>query len=698
MPSVRRKTAHRWHHRKAPRVVPSPRRGAIAKILIVGVVLVGAVAGLLAWKGKLFARGGEKSNLIIEVVKKGPLEITITERGNLESANNQQLVCMVEGEAGAGILKIVDEGTLVEKDQVLVELDSSKLRNDATAQEIVVEQAAATLKTAEKNVEIQITQNDSDIAAAQLKLDLAKLDLKKYEEGEYEQQKNTIKGEIELAFEEQSRARDKYDFTKRLIKKGYAKQSEVEADRVALSKANINLSVAEEKLTVLNEFTAKRQIAEFRANATEFERELARVKLKADAALAKYEADLSAAKLKYEVEKSTYDKIQRQLEFCIIRAPRDGLVVYVNTRQGGFRGGSDPLIYEGAKVKERQPIINLPDVKNMQVNARIHESKISMVKRGLQATIHLDAKAGETYHGEVSMVSLVPTSGNWPNINLKEYITNIKLTDDLEKVSQLKPGLTAEVEILIDRLSDVLQVPVQSFVERGGRHFAWVVEGERLVRKEVKIGESNEQMTQIVSGLAVGEKVVQTPRTVIPKEIAQLEEDVPATVESATSGLKVPEPGQRGAGPPGEGGMRGGRGGRGGERGSPGEGGAGPGGGAVAGEGQPGGRGRGEGGQWNGGGRGEGGGQWGGGRGGGGGGRGGGDPMAFFQRMDQNGDGKVTEDEMPEFMKGRFAAMDTNGDKAIDKDEWQKAAAAFQAGGGRGGGGGGARPDAGGGQ
>ena len=697
MPSVRHKTSHRRHDRKGPRVAPSPRRGAIAKVLVLAVVLVGAVAGGLAWKGKLFARGGEKSNLIIEVVKKGPLEITITERGNLESANNQTLVCMVEGEAGTGILKIVDEGTLVEKDDVLVELDSSKLRNDATAQEIVVEQAAATLKTAEKNVEIQITQNDSDIAAAQLKLDLAKLDLKKYEEGEYEQLKNTIKGEIELAFEEQSRAKDKYDFTKRLIKKGYAKQSEVEADRVALSKANINLAVAEEKLTVLNEFTAKRQIAEFRANATEFERELARVKLKADAALAKYEADLSAAKLKYEVEKSTYDKIQRQLEFCTIRAPRDGLVVYVNTRQGGFRGGSEPLIYEGAKVKERQPIINLPDVKNMQVNARIHESKISMVKRGLQATIHLDAKAGETYHGEVSMVSLVPTSGNWPNINLKEYITNIKLTDDLEKVSQLKPGLTAEVEILIDRLSDVLQVPVQSFVERGGRHFAWVVEGERLVRKEVKIGESNEQMTQIVSGLAVGEKVVQTPRTVIPKEIAQLEEDVPATVESATSGLKVPEPGQRGAGPPGEGGMRGGRGGgRGGERGSPGEGGAGPGGGAVAGEGQSGGRGRGEGGQWNGGGRGEGGGQWGGGRGGGG--RGGGDPMAFFQRMDQNGDGKVTEDEMPEFMKGRFAAMDTNGDKAIDKDEWQKAAAAFQAGGGRGGGGGGARPDAGGGQ
>jgi HlyD family secretion protein len=670
--------------------VHAPRRGAIAKVLIVAIIVLGAAGTGLAWKGNLLSRGGEKSNLIVEVVKKGPLEISITERGNLESASNQTLVCMVEGEAGTGILKIVDEGTLVEKDQLLVELDSSKLRNDATAQEIVVEQAAATLKTAEKNVEIQITQNDSDIAAAELKLDLARLDLRKYEEGEYEQLKNTIKGEIELAFEEQSRAKDKYEFTKRLIKKGYAKQSEVEADRVALSKANINLSVAEEKLTVLNDFTAKRQIAELKANSIEFERELSRVKLKSAAALAKYEADLSAAKLKYEVEKSTYDKIQRQLAYCTIRAPRDGLVVYVNTRQGGFRGGSEPLIYEGAKVKERQPIINLPDVKNMQVNARVHESKISMVRIGLPATIHLDAKAGEVFHGEVSTVSLVPTSGNWPNVNLKEYITNIKLTDDIEKVSQLKPGLTAEVEILIDRLSDVLQAPVQSFVERGGRHFAWVLQGDGLVRKEVKIGESNDQMTQIISGLAEGEKVVQTPRTVIPKEIVHLEEDVPATIESATSGLKTPEPGQRGGAPAGEGGRRGGRGGGRGERGSPGEAGSAPGGGALASDGQPGGAGRGEGG------RGEGGGQWGGG-GRGGGGRGGGDPAAFFQRMDQNGDGKITEEEMPEWMKARFAAMDANGDKAIDKEEWQKAAAAFQAGGGRGGAGGG-RPDAGGGQ
>jgi HlyD family secretion protein len=664
-----------------------PRRGAIGKMILVLLILLGlTTGGVLAWQGKLLPHGEEKSSLIVETVKKGLLEITITERGNIESANNQTLVCMVEGEAGTGILKIVDEGMRVDKDQVLVELDSSRLKNDATAQEIVVEQAAATLKTAEKNVEIQETQNDSDIAAAKLKLELAKLDLKAYEEGDYTQQTDTIKGEIKLADEDLKRANDKYAFTQRLIKKGYAKQSEVEADRVAVAKAEINLQVAEKKLEVLKEFTYIRQIAELKANATEFERELERVKLKADANLAKYLADLAAAKSKYQVEKSTYEKIMRQIELCITRAPRDGLVVYVNTRSGGGRGGqTEALIYEGAKVKERQPIIKLPDIHNMQVDARIHESKISMVREGLPATIHVDAKAGVTYHGEVVMVSTVPSSGNWPNFNLKEYITTVKITDAPEKVSGLKPGLTAEIEILIDRLPSVLQAPVQSFVERGGRHFAWVLEGAQPKRREVKIGKSNDQVMEILDGLAENEKVVQTPRTVLPKEIAQLEIDVLATtVESPTTGLKAPpEAGQKPAGAPAGPAGNGPRGGGRGEGRSPGEsGGTGPG---LAGAGGRGDGARGEGGRGEGG-RGEG-------R------RGGGDPMAFFQSMDKNGDGKLTEDEMPDRMKERFSAMDTNSDKAIDKDEWQKAAAAFQGGRGRGGPPPGAgRPEAGGGQ
>jgi HlyD family secretion protein len=624
----------------------------MGRLVLVTLALVVLAGGALLWRGRFLRRGEEHSNLVVELVKRGPLEITITERGNLESANSQRLICMVEGEAGTGILEIVEEGKVVKKGQEVIKLDRSKLTNDLTAQQITRENASAARETAEKGLEIQEKQNESDIAAAKLKLELDLLDLTKYEEGDYKQEKDTIEGEIELAKEERSRSEDKYEFTQRLIKKGYAKQSELEADRVAVAKAKINLEVAQGKLDVLNGFTYKRQIAELKANASESEKELRRVELKATAQLAKYKADLKAAELTYKVEQEKFEKIERQLEACTIVAPCDGLVVYVNQRSGGFRGAQEPLIYEGAKVKERQPIIDLPDVENMRVNARIHESKISMVRVGLPATIHLDAKAGMTYHGEVSEVSLVPTSGNWPNINLKEYITFIKLTDEVEKVSELKPGLTAEIEILIDRLSNVLQVPLQSFVERGGRHFAWVLEGAELVRKEVKVGKSNEQVMEIVEGLVEGEKVVQTPRTVLVKEVAQLEQDVPVTVESPTMKLKTPEAGL----PPGPGGGDGGRGGRGGR--SPGESAG------TAGE-QAG-------------------------RGGRGGGRG--DPAAFFASLDKDADGKISESEIPEQMKPMLSKADKNGDKFIDKDEFMKAVEAARAamgGGGRAGAGGG---------
>ncbi|MBS0266789.1 MAG: HlyD family efflux transporter periplasmic adaptor subunit [Planctomycetes bacterium] len=630
-------------------------------LIALAVTLLGT-AGLFAWHGNPFAEKTEEpTNLLFETVKRGPLEITITERGNLESANNDQIICMVEGEQGTGILKILEEGSRVKAGDLLVELDSSKLKNDLTAQEITLEQASANLKTAEKNLEIQETQNESDIAAVKLKIELADLDLEKYKEGDYIQEKDTVKGEIELATEDVTRAEDKYAFTKRLAKKGYAKQSEVEADRVSLQKARINLQVAEMKMDVLERYTKGRKEAELDANAKEYKRELERVELKAKATQAKYEADLKAAQKTYEVEKSKYDKIIEQIKLCKIYAKRDGMVVYVNQRAGGFRGSSEPLIYEGAKVKERQPIINLPDVTNMQVNARIHESKIAMVRVGLPCTIHLDAQAGETFRGEVANVAAVSTSGNWPNINLKEYVTLIKLTDDVEKVSQLKPGMTAEIEILIDRLTDVLQAPVQSFVERGGRHFVWVMADGKVTRKEVKVGKPNDQFMEIVDGLKEGEKLVQTPRVALPKEIALLEADVPANVESATTGLKAPPlPPAGGAPGAGPGGARGGRGGPPGSAG--GEGGGAP---------MAGGAGRGAGG-------------------------GGFDPEAIFARLDKNGDGKIAPDEADDRMKDRFSQLDTDGDKFIQKAEFLKAMEAMRA--ARGGAGGPPGGGAGGGQ
>lgn len=312
------------------------------------------------------------------------------------------------------------------------------------------------------------------------------------------------------------------------------------------------------------------------------------------------------------------------------------MVVYANSRSSS-RGSNEPLIYEGSKVKERQAIINLPDITQMQVSARIHESKIDQVAEGLPASVRVDARPGETFHGKVDMVSLVPVSGNWPNTNLKEYVTTIKITDEVSKVASLKPGLTAEVEIQVAHLPDALQVPIQSVVERGSRYFSWALDGVGVKRCELKVGKSNETTMEIRDGLQEGQKVVLNPRTILPKEIAQLEEEIPALAPAAAvvPGPVPAQPGEEGAKGAKRPGAEGGK-----KRGSPGGG-------------------------------------------------GGFDPLAMFQQADKDGDGKLSADEisgMSERARGWVSSADKNGDKFVDRDEFQQARPQRPPGGGPGGG------------
>lgn len=674
--------------RKQPAPSPSSVRYGFVRVrtlifLVVLLVLGGGTSWAIA-TGRFSLGAAKRVNYITEFVKRGPLEVSITERGNLDSAANVSLVSKVEG--STTIIRIVDEGTSAKQGEVLVELDSSKWRDSETQQRIAVEQAEAALKQASESLEIQKTQNESDIAAAILKADLAKLDLKQYEEGDYKKEYSTLTGQRTLAEEELKRAEESYDFKKENAKKGYTSQSDLEAARISMVQKQLAREVADKAVEVLVGYVKERQLREKKANEKEFEREAERVKRKASAALAQAEANLSAAKLTAEVEKSKLDKLRDQIAACTIRAPQDGEVVYANN-SSDRRGGSDSAqIMEGAQVRERQNIINLPDFTRMQVNAKVHESRIGFVREGLRCVVRTEANHGEDFNGVIESVSSVPLSGNWPNRDLKEYATVVKLTDSVEKVRKLKPGLSAEVIIKVAYIPSCLYVPVQTVVTIGSKHYAFPIVDGQLTTKEVQIGTTNDINIEIKGGLKEADEVVMNPRTVASAEIGKLEDIVKAEEENLRTEEAKTRKHENGPQPAGPAGRRP-------PEGSP----AGPNGGQVAGgpDGAPRSGGR------KGGGAapvGEGGAPQGGppaagavvagGPGGPGGGRGNFDPAAMFARNDQNGDGKLAGDEINERLRDRLAEIDTDGDQAISKEEFMANMAKRRAAGGAGGGGG----------
>jgi HlyD family secretion protein len=564
-------------------------------------------------------------------------------QGSLDSQGNSLIVSEVEG--SATILTIVPEGTRVETGDVICKLDSAMLEDQAKQQEITVLNASAAEVQASEALQVQRTQNQTDIAAAELKLTLAKLDLRKYQEGEYQKLQKEKAGAKALAEEELTQARESHEFTKRMVKLGYKNQNELEAARIQVEKSQLAVEKASEELKVLEQFEKERMITELEYNADEFVRELDRAKIKAKAAETQAMQAYDAAKKSAELEQEKLTKLRDQIAKCTLVAPQAGEVVYANLPSQSRRGGSEgPAIQEGATVRERQPIIALPDVTRMKVDCRAHESLIGYLRTGLTAKIRVDAFPEESFRGEVATVSSVPMTGRFPNYDLREYEVAVNLVDEEGKVRKLRPGLTAQLEILVASRTDVLQVPMQGVVGVGGKYFGWVLTQTGPQRRELKIGQTNETDIEIVDGLNEGEPVILSPRVNFATEIAELETQLGAEKQESLSEEGVPEtlgpPVQPGAGPDSPGGPGGG--------GPPGS----------AGQGRPGGG-------------------------------GGFSPAQMLERRDTNKDGKLSADEVAEQMKPRFAELDANGDGGLDASELGKLIQSRQAAGGGGGPGGG---------
>lgn len=564
---------------------------------------------------------------------------------------NAVLSSKVEG--STTIISIVPEGSSVKVGDLVCELDSSLLVNNATQQEIAVEKAKAALEQGKEALKIQEVQNETDVEAAKLKFKLAEIDLVKFRDGELIQQKNDLDSQMKLAEQNVARAQESYEYVQRLAKIGYRTQNDLDAERIAVEAEKIKLELVKGNKRVLTDFTEQRTFAELEANVKEFGRAIQRTESTARAALAQKKADLRALELTYELESKKYERLTAQLVACKLYATQDGQVVYANTRDG--RATDQVMIDVGVGVRERQPIINLPDLDQMKVNARIHESRISMIRQGMSAIIKVDAFPDQVFHGIVDSVASVPSSTGGFGNTVKEYEAVIKITDETERVNKLRPGLNAGIEVLVERREDVLQVPVQANVTVGARQFVFVIDGTKVDLRQIKVGKTNANFIEVLEGVNEGDEVVMNPHSHFKKEISDLEAEqakelakeaakAPEVIpivkpsDAATGGAPARKPGEG----PGAGGtpFRAQGDSEGGQR--------------PAGEGRPQGGPPSEGGRPPGGG---GGGNW--------------DPMAMFDRMDKDQNGKISKDEV---QGGRFAdnfdKADADSDGNVTKEEF----------------------------
>ena len=461
----------------------------------IAIVVVAALAALFLVRHFAGGLGGEREETPLFTVTRGPLDITVTTPGTIQSRHSEIVRSKAQGRNA--IIWIIEEGKVVTNGQLLVELDSSELAKQLTDQQIVVGNSEAALLQSREKLAIAEIEKESNISQAELKLMLARLEREKYIEGEYPQQLQESDSKIALAREEVERATEQLNWTRKLAAEGFVTRSDLQSDELSLQQKKLSLDSAIVAMNLLTNYTARQQHAKLDSDIDQAERDLDRATRQARANLSQAQSDLAAREQEDVRQKRKLENLEQQ-------------VIYASTMQASRRHwGSDPLA-AGVTVYERQELIYIPVEGGMIVEFTVPESDLNKLTNDIPATIKVDALPDTVIRGHLTKIGLLPDGRNaWLNPDLKVYNCIVSIDQGAE--ADLRAGMNCEVSMLIESYSDVISVPLQCVLRVKGQPSVFMVENGEPVAHPVKLGYDNGRLVHVLEGLQPGDRIMLTP-------------------------------------------------------------------------------------------------------------------------------------------------------------------------------------------
>ena len=528
------------------------RRGSTSKrrskglwIIIFLLVVGGGAIVLSGWMRTPLSIDDEQVSGTF-TVREDDLVITVTESGNIKAQESTDVICEVEGR-GVEIASIIPEGTVITPEDVangkiLCQLNAAELQDNYNRELIDFSAAKANYLGAQEALLIQKKQNESDIAVAQLAVEFGLMDLQNYlgEQasqklvaevvrdpnvtvevatllelldnprelgGEASQMLKKYQNDILLAEGQLEKATDVLTGTQKLHDANYASDLDLKSAQLDVNRFRIQKESAEEALRLYKLYVFPKQTKQLLSDYHEARRELERTVARTRSELAQAQAKLESTEASFNLQTSHVDKLERQIAACTIRAPSPGIVVYGSSADW-YQRRDDP-IEVGDMVRRGQKIFTIPNSNVMGVELRVHESSVNKVVPGQDVTVTVEAHPDMAFNGKVVKIAPLPDPQHgWFDPGMKVYTTYVTIEGTHEV---LKPGMSAKVEILVDRLHNVKIVPVHVIENRADKKFCYVAADSGPEEREVVTGAFNNTFVEIVSGLQVGEKVLLSP-------------------------------------------------------------------------------------------------------------------------------------------------------------------------------------------
>ena len=477
-------------------------------------VLVVAIGWVVLGRGK--SGVDPTQNQKIEVVERGDFQMRISATGNLEPLIDVEIKSNVEGE----IVKLhVKNGDKVEKDQVLLELDPELYQEGKKQAEADVLTAKAQVRQAELNIELKnerldsgLMQSDADLKISQANVEtIQATTITQVSQAEtniqttknslqqdniaLEQAKITLEqGKITLSEHEASltsakvsldNAKSELERNKELFDKGLVSKKALEDAHAQHSNAEVQYGNAQKRVDSQKQ-TIDSQRRTISARETSIvtregilaNEELNLENLKRQRQIAEEEAQLRVDNSKTRLQEliSTFDneklltqqsrvsaeanKLRREsslkneaerLDWTTIRAPMAGLVTLLELEEG-------EIVTSGRSAfSQSPPIMTIVDPSKMVVKTYINEVDMERLRLNQGAKIKVDAYQAKIYDGTVYEIA---PSGQEQN-NIISFEVMIEVSGSPE---ELRPGMSADVDIITHEEKDVLLLPIDALI------------------------------------------------------------------------------------------------------------------------------------------------------------------------------------------------------------------------------------------
>ncbi|MCS7247510.1 MAG: efflux RND transporter periplasmic adaptor subunit [Anaerolineales bacterium] len=439
-------------------------------ILIIVVMLVGGTLGFRQWQ--MNRQASRNSAFQTEIVTRGELVATVGGTGTVHANQTAVLVWQTSGTVEAVLVEV---GDLVSEGEEL-----ARLKRDSLPQNVILAQAELTeaqkaLDELYTNAEMAKTNAMQAIARYANAVRDAQYQLDNFTVPSNQAGLDAIQA-LDLMKKNLDAAREAFEAVKyRPLEDALRKELKEKLD---VAQSDYNAAVRRVEL----EYSL--QVAQ--ANLEKARQDYERWKNGPSAEdIAAIEARIAAA--------------QATLNLARLTAPFGGTITEVKIKPGD-------------QVTPGMVAIRIDDLSRLLVDVRISEVDINRVRPGQEATLNFDAILNKVYRGKVREVSPVGTIAQ----GIVDFIVTIELSNADQDV---KPGMTAAVNIVVNRLSDVLLVPNRAVRLNEGERIVYVLRNGQPEVVPITLGASSETHSEVIGGeLKVGDAVILNPPTVFEQD------------------------------------------------------------------------------------------------------------------------------------------------------------------------------------